>query len=107
MKERGRRKVQIGRVISNKMDKTVVIEVERHIAHPRYKKTLRKTSKFKAHDEDSSCQMGDLVEIIETRPLSKTKRWRVLSRKDGASGESGAKVEEEPMGVGEANDTDL
>jgi small subunit ribosomal protein S17 len=107
MEERSRRKVQIGRVISNKMDKTVVIEVERHISHPRYKKTLRKTSKFKAHDEGGSCQVGDLVEIIETRPLSKTKRWRVLNRKGGTPDGSGIKVEDQSVGMGEANDTDL
>ena len=71
-----------GRVVSNKMDKTVVIEVQRHVTHPRYKKKLRRVNKFKAHDEHNSCELGDIVKIVETRPLSKTKRWRVLIEKE-------------------------
>lgn len=74
---RGRRKVRIGRVVSNKMDKTVVVAVETRVRHPLYGKFMRRTTKFKAHDEQS-CGEGDTVEIMETRPLSKEKRWRVV-----------------------------
>lgn len=74
---RGRRKVRIGRVISNKMDKTVVVAVETRVRHPLYGKFMRRTTKFKAHDEQA-CGEGDTVEIMETRPLSKEKRWRVV-----------------------------
>lgn len=73
----GRRKTRVGRVVSNRMDKTVVVEVETPKRHPLYKKTLRRRVKFKAHDENNQCGLGDLVRIIETRPLSKQKRWRV------------------------------
>ncbi len=72
-----RRKTRVGRVVSNRMDKTVVVEVETPKRHPLYKKTLRRRVKFKAHDENNQCGLGDLVRIIETRPLSKQKRWRV------------------------------
>jgi small subunit ribosomal protein S17 len=78
-KVRGRRKVQVGRVVSNKMDKTVIVAVERLVQHPRYKKYIRRTSRMYAHDTTNACNMGDVVRIIETRPLSKLKRWRVLS----------------------------
>ena len=74
----GRRKVRIGRVVSNKMDKTVVVAVERRTMHPLYRKEIRKITKFYAHDEHNRCQVGDVVTIMETRPLSKTKRWRVV-----------------------------
>ena len=74
---RGRRKVRVGRVVSNKMDKTVVVAVETRVRHPLYGKFMRRTTKFKAHDEQS-CGEGDTVEIMETRPLSKEKRWRVV-----------------------------
>lgn len=74
---RGRRKVREGRVVSNRMNKTVVVAVEETVRHPLYKKTIRRTSKFKAHDEEGVCQEGDLVRIMEARPLSKTKKWRV------------------------------
>ena len=70
--------VMIGRVVSNKMDKTVVVKVERLVTHPVYKKILKKTSKFKAHDEKNECRIGDLVRIAECRPLSKEKRTRVV-----------------------------
>ncbi len=70
-------KTKTGRVVSNKMDKTVVVVVETPKRHPLYKKTIRRTVKFKAHDKDNKCQLGDMVRIIETRPLSKFKRWRV------------------------------
>jgi small subunit ribosomal protein S17 len=73
----GKRKTRVGWVISNRMDKTVVVEVETPKRHPLYKKTLRRRVKFKAHDESNQCGLGDLVRIIETRPLSKEKRWRV------------------------------
>jgi len=76
--ERGKRKIRVGRVVSDKMDKTVVVAVERITRHPLYGKTIRKTKKFKAHDDNNACQTGDKVRIIETRPLSKDKNWRVL-----------------------------
>ena len=78
MEERGRRKSKIGSVVSNKMDKSVVVSVERLIRHPLYGKYFRKTSKFMAHDEENQCQIGDTVKIVETRPLSKLKRWRLV-----------------------------
>ena len=74
---RGRRKVRVGTVVSDRMDKTVVVAVERIMRHPLYGKTVKRTKKFHAHDENNQCQVGDVVEIMETRPLSKTKRWRV------------------------------
>jgi len=75
----GRRQVR-GRVISDKMDKTVVVEVERTVKHPRYHKYIKQVRSFKAHDEDNSCKVNDLVLIEESRPLSRTKRWRVIER---------------------------
>ncbi len=75
---RGKRKVFVGVVVSDKMDKTVVVAVDRLVRHPLYKKVIRKTSKFYAHDENNECRVGDIVEIMETRPLSKLKRWRVV-----------------------------
>jgi len=77
--EQGQRKQRSGVVFSNKMDKTVVVIVERLVKHPKYKKYLRVRKKFKAHDEGNACNVGDRVEIIETRPLSREKRWAVLS----------------------------
>ena len=77
MKERGLRKILIGTVHSDKMDKTVVVMVERLVKHPRYKKYVKKGAKYKAHDEKNECHTGDVVSIIETRPLSRDKRWRV------------------------------
>ena len=76
--ERSRRKVREGLVVSDKMDKTVVVVVEDRVKHPLYGKVLRRTSKLKAHDENNSCGIGDRVSIMETRPLSATKRWRVV-----------------------------
>lgn len=73
----GQRKSMVGTVTSNKMDKTVVVEVERLRRHPLYKKVIKLRSKFKAHDADNACQIGDVVRIAETRPLSKEKRWVV------------------------------
>lgn len=75
---RGRRKVRIGKVVSNKMQKTVVVVVETRVRHPLYGKFMRRTTRFKAHDEQNLCGEGDTVEIMETRPLSKEKRWRVV-----------------------------
>ncbi|MBA7526802.1 30S ribosomal protein S17 [subsurface metagenome] len=72
-----KRKIRVGRVVSNKMDKTVVVTVETLRHHPLYKKTIRRAVKYKAHDEKNECRLGDTVKIIETRPLSKEKRWRV------------------------------
>ncbi len=70
-------KTRVGKVLSDKMDKTVVVEVESRRPHPRYKKIVRHRTKFKAHDEANACNVGDMVRIVETRPLSKDKRWRV------------------------------
>lgn len=75
---RGKRKIRIGKVVSNKMDKTVVVVVERQFAHPIYKKMIKRKSRFKAHDEKNECLMGDKVRIMETRPISKDKCWRVV-----------------------------
>ncbi len=72
-----KKKTRFGRVLSNRMDKTVVVVVETRRRHPRYKKVVRYKTKFKAHDEGNTCGIGDLVRIIETRPLSREKRWRV------------------------------
>lgn len=77
--ERGNRKVRIGSVVSDKMDKTAVVAVETFVTHPLYKKQIKKTTKFKAHDESNECGIGDIVKIMETRPLSKDKRWRVVN----------------------------
>ena len=77
MAERGQTKARVGAVTSNAMDKTVTVTVERTVPHPLYKKTVKRTKKFKAHDKDNSCNVGDVVRIAETRPMSKTKRWRV------------------------------
>lgn len=75
----GRRKQRAGTVVSNKMDKTVVVLVERLVKHPKYRKYLKARKKYKAHDEQNTCQVGDQVEIVETRPLSRDKRWAVRS----------------------------
>lgn len=75
---RGRRKTRTGRVVSSKMEKTVVVSVESSVRHPLYGKTIRRTTKFKAHDEGNICGEGDTVEIMETRPISREKRWRVV-----------------------------
>lgn len=76
-----KRKTMTGRVVSSKMDKTVVVRVETRRRHPLYKKTIRKTTNFKAHDENNECGLGDVVRIMETRPLSRDKRWRVVEIK--------------------------
>ncbi|WP_029687941.1 30S ribosomal protein S17 [Thermoanaerobacter sp. A7A] len=76
--ERGHRKVRIGTVVSNKMQKTIVVAVEDRVRHPLYGKTIKRTKKFKVHDENNACNVGDIVKIMETRPLSKEKRWRLV-----------------------------
>lgn len=76
--DRNRRKVRVGLVVSNKMDKTVTVTVERQFPHPLYGKAVKRTTRYHAHDENNECQIGDTVRITETRPLSKTKRWRVI-----------------------------
>lgn len=76
--ERGHRKVRIGTVVSNKMQKTIVVAVEERVRHPLYGKTIKRTKKFKVHDENNICNVGDVVKIMETRPLSKEKRWRLV-----------------------------
>ena len=76
--ERNLRKTRIGKVTSNKMDKTIVVAIENHVKHPLYKKIVKKTYKLKAHDEKNECNIGDTVKVMETRPLSKDKRWRLV-----------------------------
>ncbi len=76
--ERNLRKTRVGKVVSDKMDKTVVVAVEDHVKHPLYKKIVRRTYKLKAHDENNECRVGDRVRVMETRPLSKDKRWRLV-----------------------------
>lgn len=74
----GKRREWVGRVVSNKMNKTVVVAVERSVVHPLYRKVMRRITKFKAHDEQNVCSIGDRVRMIETRPISKDKHWRVV-----------------------------
>jgi small subunit ribosomal protein S17 len=74
---RHRRKVRLGLVVSNKMDKTIVVEIQRRVQHPLYGKVVLRSERFKAHDEENQCDVGDTVEIMETRPLSREKRWRL------------------------------
>ena len=76
--ERNLRKTRVGKVISNKMVKTIVVAIEDHVKHPLYKKIVKKTYKLKAHDENNECNIGDKVKVMETRPLSKDKRWRLV-----------------------------
>ena len=78
MEERNLRKTRVGKVVSDKMDKTVVVAIEDNVKHPLYKKIIKNTIRLKAHDEDNTCGIGDKVLIMETRPLSKDKRWRVV-----------------------------
>ena len=72
------RKTRVGKVVSNKMDKTIVVAVENRVPHPLYKKIIKRTYKLKAHDENNDCTIGDRVRVMETRPLSKDKRWRLI-----------------------------
>jgi 30S ribosomal protein S17 len=76
--ERNLRKTRIGKVVSDKMDKTIVVTIENRVKHPLYKKIVKKTYKLKAHDEQNECGIGDTVKVMETRPLSKDKRWRLV-----------------------------
>jgi len=73
-----RRKTRVGKVVSDKMDKTIVVAVENRVPHPLYKKIIKRTYKLKAHDENNDCRLGDRVRVMETRPLSKSKRWRLV-----------------------------
>ena len=76
--ERNLRKTRVGKVVSNKMDKTIVVAIEDHVKHPLYKKIVKRTYKLKAHYENNECNIGDTVKVMETRPLSKDKRWRLV-----------------------------
>ena len=76
--ERNLRKTRVGKVVSDKMDKTIVVAIEDNVKHPLYKKIVKRTSKLKAHDENNECNIGDRVKVMETRPLSKDKRWRLV-----------------------------
>ncbi|MCI5905792.1 MAG: 30S ribosomal protein S17 [Oscillospiraceae bacterium] len=76
--ERNLRKTRVGKVVSNKMDKTIVVAIVDSVQHPLYKKIIKRTIKLKAHDENNTCNIGDRVEIMETRPISKDKRWRLV-----------------------------
>jgi small subunit ribosomal protein S17 len=76
--ERNLRKTRVGKVVSDKMQKTVVVAIEDNVRHPLYKKIIKRTVKLKAHDENNTCGIGDKVEVMETRPMSKDKRWRVI-----------------------------
>ena len=76
--DRKLRKVRVGKVVSNKMDKTIVVAIEDHVRHPKYNKIMKRTIKIHAHDEQNVCSIGDKVSVMETRPYSKTKRWRLV-----------------------------
>ena len=76
--ERNLRKTRVGKVVSDKMDKTIVVAIEDHVKHPLYKKIVKRTYKLKAHDEENTCNVGDTVKVMETRPLTKDKRWRLV-----------------------------
>jgi len=76
--QRNLRKTRVGKIVSDKMDKTVVVAIETSVTHPLYKKVIKRTYKLKAHDEENQCKVGDKVRVMETRPLSKEKRWRVV-----------------------------
>lgn len=78
MAERNLRKTRVGKVVSNKMDKTIVVAIVDNVQHPLYKKIIKRTIRLKAHDENNTCNIGDRVEIMETRPISKDKRWRLV-----------------------------
>ncbi|NJD02123.1 MAG: 30S ribosomal protein S17 [Ruminiclostridium sp.] len=78
MEERNLRKTRVGKVVSDKMDKTIVVAIETSVKHPLYKKIVKRTYKLKAHDENNECKTGDKVKVMETRPLSKDKRWRLV-----------------------------
>lgn len=102
MKEKSKRKTLIGVVTSDKMQKTVTVTVTRLVQHPLYKKTIKKRKKYLAHDEYEKCKVGDVVKIMETRPLSKRKRWRVVEILSVGSKEKGAEIPKEEV---EGDDT--
>ena len=77
--ERNLRKTRVGKVTSDKMDKTITVSIEDHVKHPLYKKSVKRTYKLKAHDENNECHIGDTVKVMETKPISKDKRWRLVS----------------------------
>ena len=79
VKTRNRRKVRVGRVVSDRMEKTIVVSIERLVKHPTYGRYVRRRAKFKVHDEKNECKIGDLVRFMETRPISKDKRWRFVA----------------------------
>ena len=79
MSERNLRKTRVGKVVSDKMDKTITVAIQDRVKHPLYKKIIKRTVKLKAHDEQNACRIGDRVEVMETRPMSKDKRWRVTT----------------------------
>jgi len=79
VKTRNRRKVRVGRVVSDRMEKTIVVSIERLVKHPTYGRYVRRRAKFKVHDEKNECKVGDLVRFMETRPISKDKRWRFVA----------------------------
>lgn len=101
---RGRRKVRVGRVVSDKMDKTVVVAVEWRQRHPLYGKSVKRVTKFHAHDEENRCKIGDVVNIMETRPLSRTKRWRVTSLLTAGDAAAGVKIQDMPEVEPDADD---
>ena len=84
--QRGIRKTQVGVVVSDKMDKTIVVAVRTRVKHPLYGKIMNRTTKFKAHDENNQCRIGDIVKIMETRPLSRDKQWRVVEVVEATKG---------------------
>ena len=94
---RGRRKIRLGRVVSDRMDKTVVVAVEWRQRHPLYGKSVKRVTKFHAHDEENRCKMGDVVNIMETRPLSRTKRWRVTSVLTAGDAAAGVTIQDMPQ----------
>ncbi len=87
MEQRGNKKIRTGLVVSDKMDKTIIVKVERYVKHPVFKKIVRRSNRFKVHDEKNESSIGDKVKIIETRPLSKDKRWRLMEIVARASGQ--------------------
>jgi len=85
MEQRGNKKIRTGLVVSDKMDKTIIVKVERYVKHPVFKKIVRRSNRFKVHDEKNESSVGDKVKIVETRPLSKEKRWRLMEIVERAS----------------------
>ena len=103
---RGRRKIRVGRVVSDKMDKTVVVAVEWRQKHPLYGKSVKRVTKFHAHDEENRCSMGDVVNIMETRPLSRTKRWRVTDVLTAGDAAVGVTIQDMPQVESDTDDGD-